>query len=44
MENKLKGLLLVLDGLVLPLFEELVKQGKIKKVGTTGAGVVYIKA
>ena len=29
MENKLKGLLLVLDGLVLPLFEELVKQGKM---------------
>mgnify|MGYP001579236804 CR=1 FL=1 len=24
--------------------EELVKQGKIKKVGTTGAGVVYVKA
>ena len=24
--------------------EELVKQGKIKKIGTTGAGVVYVKA
>jgi hypothetical protein len=45
MVNRLKGLLLVLDGLVLPLFEEMIKRGRMPNVSehVIGRKILNIK-